>query len=202
MTWLPWIAWIWSNIALLGCGAGLVALWWYWSRLRMFGIPVWMLLGAVIFLTGLGWGEKRYSDGIDSADTILRQKMAEAQRRAAAKDAELKATRDEIERVKREKDRKVKEANNIAEANLHKAQEAAQRAQEAESDGRSDAEIIADLDARLEAANGLIADLNAQLGDRSSVPDCKPKYITKTIRRDCQAYVWPKGVTDALKERR
>ena len=202
MTWLPWIAWIWSNIALLGCGAGLVALWWYWSRLRMFGIPVWILLGAVIFLTGLGWGEKRYSDGIDSADTILRQQVAEAQRRESAKQVALQSARDAIERAKREKDQEVQAANRRAEDALQKAIAAAQRAQEAESDGRSDAEIIADLDARLEAANGLIADLNAQLGDRSSVPDCKPKYITKTIRRDCQAYVWPKGVTDALKERR
>ena len=193
-----WAAWAWANAAVAAAIAVAVFVFFYWPP----ALPKILQRVAFALLLAFAWGEVRYSDGVDSADSILRQAVTEANRRADAKDARTRAKDAEIEAAKREADRLVREANRSAEDALTKAQEAERIAHQAQSDGRTDAEVIADLDARLEAAQGLVADLEAQLGDRSDVPDCKPKYVTKTIRSDCQSYVWPKGVTDALKERK
>ena len=197
-TFWTWAAWIWANTAIVAAIAGAAFAFFYWPP----ALPKILQRIAFALLLAFAWGEVRYSDGVDSADSILRQAVTEANRRADAKDARTRAKDAEIEAAKREADMVAQEANRNAADALARAQEAERIAQQAQSDGRTDAEVIADLDARLEAAQGHVADLEAQLGDRPDVPDCKPKYVTRTIRRDCQAYVWPKGVTDALKERK
>lgn len=66
------VLWLWANAVSVGSLAALAALWWYWSRLAMAGVPVIALIVSSALLGGLGWGEQRYLDGREAGAAVER----------------------------------------------------------------------------------------------------------------------------------
>lgn len=179
---IGWLIWAWSNLAFVGALAGLVAVWWFLTPKTLRAA---LLITVSAAIGGFGWGEKRYVAGREDAESAIR-------RQAVKETKEFVQKVDKIATEKQEADQEASSANKRADEALRKAQEAASDA----DDAQTSADIIADLEARLEVAQGLVDDLSANLGE---VPECKPKYITKTIRKDCQQYKWPASVVDAIR---
>ena len=123
---MTWLLWIWANIALLGCAAGIVAAWWYWPD----HFPRLPLIALTASLSAFGWGEQRYVDGREAggeverikwersfrqleADMESEQRKADAELAKAAENAVLRAR----ERDEAREDARIANARLIAELN-------------------------------------------------------------------------------------
>ena len=71
---MGWLVWIWSNIAAVSALAGLAAVAWVWPRLALVGASYLILIAVSAALGGFGWGELRYSDGLDAGGAVERAK--------------------------------------------------------------------------------------------------------------------------------